>query len=342
MKLIGLLILVALAALILGCAATVPAELADARLAYARASAGPAAELAPTDLHNAHEALAQAENAFSKHGEPYHARDLAYVAERKAEIAEAQASAALEQKKKTRADSDYQVKQDDIMHQTAQDLSQTRTALAVSEQSGQAAAERLSAEQEARLGAEKRTMEQSKLTEEKTQDLNQARTALAVSEQNGQAVAEQLSAEQGARLEAEKRTAEAQAALTKLAAMKEDERGMVVTLSGSVLFRSDEATLMQGADSRLDQVVDALSAAGNRNVLVEGYTDSQGTDKYNLDLSQRRADAVREYLVHRGYSGDRVQARGIGEARPVADNATAEGRANNRRVEIILEREVKR
>jgi outer membrane protein OmpA-like peptidoglycan-associated protein len=74
---------------------------------------------------------------------------------------------------------------------------------------------------------------------------------------------------------------------------------------------------------------------------VEGYTDSQGSDTYNLDLSQRRADAVRDYLVHRGYDSSRVQAHGIGEGRPIADNATAEGRANNRRVEIVLEREAK-
>ncbi len=79
----------------------------------------------------------------------------------------------------------------------------------------------------------------------------------------------------------------------------------------------------------------------NRNVVVEGFTDSQGAAQYNVDLSQRRADAVRDYIVQRGFDATRIQAHGIGEARPVADNATAEGRANNRRVEIVLEPENK-
>lgn len=65
--------------------------------------------------------------------------------------------------------------------------------------------------------------------------------------------------------------------------------------------------------------------------------DSQGTADYNLDLSQQRAEAVRTYLISRAYPAERIQARGIGKVRPVADNASSEGRANNRRVEIIIE-----
>jgi outer membrane protein OmpA-like peptidoglycan-associated protein len=96
---------------------------------------------------------------------------------------------------------------------------------------------------------------------------------------------------------------------------------------------------MSGAQSRLDQVADALLVSPDRKIVVEGYTDSQGSDAYNLDLSQRRADAVRDYLVHRGYPASHLQAHGIGEGRPIADNITSEGRANNRRVELVLERE---
>jgi outer membrane protein OmpA-like peptidoglycan-associated protein len=131
------------------------------------------------------------------------------------------------------------------------------------------------------------------------------------------------------------------AALAKVMAVKEDARGSVITLSGSVLFRTNEATLMPGAQARLDQVAEALLASPGRNVLVEGFTDSQGSDQSNMDLSQRRADAVRSYLVQRGCDATRIQGHGIGEGRPVADNATAEGRANNRRVEIVLEHESK-
>jgi outer membrane protein OmpA-like peptidoglycan-associated protein len=341
MKLTGLLIMTACVALLCGCAANAPSELINARVAYQHASTGPAVQLAPTELHRAQEALALAEKSFSKDAKSYHTRDLSYVALRKSEMAAVQASIAAEQASTARAANDYQVTQGNILKARTQDLSETRTALAVSEQSGQATSEQLATEQRSRVEAEKRTAEQRMLVQEKTDDLTQTRTALAVSERSVQATAEQLAAEQKARLEAEKRTADAQAALAKLSALKQEERGMVITLSGSVLFRTNESTLMPGATTRLDQVVDALSTTSGRNVLVEGYTDSQGSDTYNLDLSQRRADSVRDYLVHRGYPSARVEARGIGEGRPIADNATSEGRANNRRVEIILEREAK-
>lgn len=127
-------------------------------------------------------------------------------------------------------------------------------------------------------------------------------------------------------------------ALAKLAEVKEEDRGLVITLSGSVLFRSDEATLMPAAQARLDQVAEALLTSPERSLVVEGHTDSQGTDDHNRDLSQRRADAVRTYLVGRGYAADRIVAQGLGEGRPVADNDTTEGRSNNRRVEIIIQR----
>ncbi len=341
MKIIGSLIIVVAAALLFGCAASVPSELAGARQAYLHASAGPAAQLAPVELHKAQQALAQAETSFSKDGKSYHTRDLAYVAQRKAEMADVQASIASQQTSKSQANKAYEVTQGNILQETTQDLSDTRTALAESERDGQATSQKLSAEQTARLEAEQRTAAQRRLTQETTQNLNQTRTALAVSERSGQATANQLSAEQKARLEAEERTAAALAALARLAAVKEEARGLVITLSGSVLFRSDEATLMPGAELKLNQVAEALLASKTRNVVVEGFTDSQGADQYNIDLSQRRADTVRNYLVQRGFDATRIQGRGIGEGRPVADNATAEGRANNRRVEIVLEREAK-
>ena len=82
-----------------------------------------------------------------------------------------------------------------------------------------------------------------------------------------------------------------------------------------------------------------MLAVRERYLLVEGHTDSQGSDSYNQGLSQRRADAVRDYIVQRGYPADHIQARGKGEANPIADNASPEGRANNRRVEIVIERD---
>jgi outer membrane protein OmpA-like peptidoglycan-associated protein len=148
---------------------------------------------------------------------------------------------------------------------------------------------------------------------------------------------EQLSIEQQARIDAEKLALDAQAELAKLVAIKEEERGLVITLSGSVLFASNQSTLLPAAQDRLNKVTDALLMTKERNLTVEGFTDSQGSYDYNMVLSQRRADVVRSYLISRGYPGNLIQARGIGEDRPVADNISAEGRANNRRVEIVID-----
>lgn len=128
-------------------------------------------------------------------------------------------------------------------------------------------------------------------------------------------------------------------ALAKLAAVKEEDRGLVITLSGSVLFRSGESILLPEAQTRLDQVAEALLTSRERSLVIEGHTDSQGTDEDNMGLSQRRADAVRTYLVGRGYAADLIVAQGMGEGTPIAANDTPEGRSNNRRVEIIIQRD---
>lgn len=171
-----------------------------------------------------------------------------------------------------------------------------------------------------------------------TQIVKNTKEDLAAAEKSNALKGEQLAAEQKARLDAEKRAADAQADLAKLAAVKEEARGLVITLSGSVLFASNKSAIMPAAQNRLNQVAEALMATKDRKLTVEGHTDSQGSSSSNQELSQRRADAVRSYIISRGYAGDLIRAQGIGEDRPVADNTTAEGRANNRRVEIIVDR----
>jgi OOP family OmpA-OmpF porin len=86
--------------------------------------------------------------------------------------------------------------------------------------------------------------------------------------------------------------------------------------------------------SSLDQVVRVLEMNPTIKVELHGHTDSIGSDAYNLQLSQKRANAVRDYLVAKGISADRVTAKGMGEADPIASNETPEGRARNRRVEL--------
>jgi len=117
---------------------------------------------------------------------------------------------------------------------------------------------------------------------------------------------------------------------------KATDRGLVLTL-GDVLFTSGGADLKVGATSNLDRLVTFLSQYPSRNIEIEGHTDSVGSDDYNQDLSQRRADSVRSYLMQRGINSQRIAASGKGEHQPVADNDSAGGRQLNRRVEIIIE-----
>jgi len=111
---------------------------------------------------------------------------------------------------------------------------------------------------------------------------------------------------------------------------------MVITLSGSVLFASNKDALLPAAKERLSQVADALKTQDDHKIVVEGHTDSQGSADLNQGLSDRRAQSVVTFLVSRGVPADKIRAEGLGLTRPVADNGTAEGRANNRRVEIIV------
>ena len=148
----------------------------------------------------------------------------------------------------------------------------------------------------------------------------------------------ELANEREARASAETRAAQAAADLAKYATVKQEPRGMVITLSGGVLFASGKSDLLPGAQLKLNGVAEALTQQdANSKMVVEGHTDSQGAASYNQDLSERRAETVRGYLVSRGIATDRVSSRGYGSTRSVADNKSPEGRANNRRVEIVVE-----
>lgn len=257
-------------AMVLGaCATTQPStDLIAARNAYDRASRGPAAELAPTDLHVARQTLSEAEKVFADEGDTPEARDMAYTAAQRAQIAEARARSIQAMQQRARAVGDLEQARAQQLQTTSAELEKTR---------------------------------------------------------------EQLDAEQARRVEAEKALA--------VLNVKEDARGKVITLSGSVLFASGQSKLLPTSTARLTEVAHALAAQDAKTeIIVQGHTDAQGTDELNRELSLRRAEAVRELLVSKGVDGTRIKAEGAGESQPIASNATSEGRANNRRVEIILER----
>ncbi|MEI6208158.1 MAG: OmpA family protein [Desulfuromonadales bacterium] len=340
MKSTQLLILLASAALFAGCATVTPKELADARSAYQVASDGPATQLAPAELHKAHEALALAEKSFQDEPESYKTKDLAYAAQRKSQQAGALGYIAADKADKVKANADFQKKQGEIVKQGKQDLSDSekRTADARAELDRQAELKAVKEKSDADIQqGQKELRESQKRTAEAQAELDKQAALKAAGEK---ADAELLQGKLDLR-DSENRAATALADLAALAALKEEERGLVLTLSGGVLFRSAESILLPSAQVKLDQVATALLAIRARNLIVEGHTDSQGSDSYNQGLSQRRADAVRDYLVLRGYPADRIQARGRGEGSPIAANSSPEGRANNRRVEIVIERELK-
>jgi len=120
----------------------------------------------------------------------------------------------------------------------------------------------------------------------------------------------------------------------------ETDRGLVLTLN-DVVFETDQAKLTADTMRKLYSLVTLLKEHPRRQIFIEGYTDSSGSDSYNLPLSQARADAVRDFLVSAGINPERITARGYGEANPIAANTNDTGRRENRRVEIVVTREGK-
>jgi outer membrane protein OmpA-like peptidoglycan-associated protein len=113
------------------------------------------------------------------------------------------------------------------------------------------------------------------------------------------------------------------------------DRGLVLTL-GDVLFSSGTATLNGGGNGHLDKLAGFLNRYPTRTAVIDGYTDSIGSDDYNQGLSERRADAVKNFLIGQGIDAPRLTAAGMGKSSPVASNGTATGRQQNRRVEVTI------
>jgi outer membrane protein OmpA-like peptidoglycan-associated protein len=188
------------------------------------------------------------------------------------------------------------------------------------------------------LNTSKRNQVVSKMTADQATAVQTTSAALGRANQQLASQGQQLDSERQRRQEAEKRAAQAAADLARIANVKQEARGMVITLSGSVLFASGKSELLPAAQAKLSSVAQALASQDpDSKLVVEGHTDSQGTAASNQDLSRRRAESVRTYLVSHGIAADRVTSQGVGLTRPIADNGSPEGRANNRRVEIIVQ-----
>jgi outer membrane protein OmpA-like peptidoglycan-associated protein len=151
--------------------------------------------------------------------------------------------------------------------------------------------------------------------------------------------AQEAHAAELARLQAEqqKTQEELRKTLSQLASVRQEARGLIVTLPGSIYFDVNKSDVKPAMRARLAEIAKALATVPSQRVLVEGHTDSDGSAGYNLQLSRLRAASVRSVLVAGGVSPDRIESQGYGETKPVATNATAAGKAQNRRVEIVIE-----
>ena len=189
--------------------------------------------------------------------------------------------------------------------------------------------------------SEQRAHEQVAMARIKSGEVERQKILLTAREaeaQNAQAAAEQA---RNVAQNAQAQVAQAQAEAQRLAAQLENvqasqnERGIVLTLS-DVLFDTGRAELKPGAERSIEQIAAFLNEHPERRVQVEGFTDSQGGEDYNLELSQKRADSVAMAIIQRGIDAQRVRAMGYGEAYPKASNGSAGSRQLNRRVEIIV------
>jgi outer membrane protein OmpA-like peptidoglycan-associated protein len=288
------------AGLLSGCASVAPPQLLQARAAYVTSSNGPAALVSPTELYDARKALDLANREFEENGDTLELRDYSYIAARKVELADVKARTAIDRQNIAAA---------------------TKQGIAVRD------SQIKNGQQELANGREQ-------LKDERTASGIVTGELQAANAIQGRA----LQNEQQARATAEAKLAGAMKDLATIAGIKEDVRGVVITLSGSVLFASNKSELLETAKTKLDQVAEALKSQGDdRSMVVEGHTDSQGSDAINQPLSLQRANSVRSYLVGRGVDADKISAVGMGSKQPLLDNHNAENRANNRRVEIVIQ-----
>jgi outer membrane protein OmpA-like peptidoglycan-associated protein len=140
-----------------------------------------------------------------------------------------------------------------------------------------------------------------------------------------------------AQRDAEARRLRMQQELSRVASTKSSERGLIVTLSSGILFDSGKSVLKPGAKKMLQRIADQLKSDSTVKIAVEGHTDNVGKEAANQALSEKRAGAVRDFLVNGGVPADRISATGLGEKAPIATNKTAAGRQQNRRVELVIQ-----
>ena len=303
-----------IAAAVLAACSSLPASnslLNQARTDYGAAQANPqVTSLAPGELKQASESLDRANMAQSKGEEDKVVTHLAYLAKQQTAIAEETARQKTAELTVTNATAERdRVRLD------------ARTREADSAQRGALSAKRdaESSQRQAEASQQRAEVSQREAMRER-QASNDAGVAAAAATQQAQ--------------DAEMRSVKLEAQLKTLQAKKTD-RGMVITLD-DVLFDTDHAELKSGGTRALQKLADFFREYPQRNVMIEGFTDSTGSENHNQKLSEERAHSVRSALLDMGISANRITSKGYGESFPVAGNSTSAGRQLNRRVELVV------
>jgi outer membrane protein OmpA-like peptidoglycan-associated protein len=309
---------------------SVPLELREAREAIAIAKAQGADEYAADTMKKVAIDMQNADGFLKSHKNPNdkdmitNAREATQMAEdaRRIAIAKEQEIAKQtmirnEQEAKARAAEEAERRaQAEAAARTAE--AAARTAEQQKKEAELAMAQAREAQQQAEAARQAALAEEAKLATEKADALKEKQQA----EQDAQTMRERLKEQ-----------------LNMILATRDTARGLIVNMS-DVLFDFGQATLKPGTKEKLAKVSGILLAYPSLHVSVEGHTDSIGSDDYNMKLSQKRADAVRDYLVSNGINAANIQAVGMGKANPVASNDTAAGRQQNRRVEMVVSGDV--
>lgn len=285
-------------------AALPPQELVDARSAYQQAVESPASELSPAKLDAARQSLEDAEASFEDDPDSAQTKDLAYIAERRAHASAASGQREQNKRRLAQLEAEYRELERKQASMTKEELAQMR--------------ERLEEERRRAAAGEQALAHKDEALKQKE---------------------DEVAREREARKTAEGRLSSALASMKEMASVKEEARGMVITLSGSVLFATGQYELLPIAKDKLNEVAVALKDQGYKKVIIEGHTDSRGSAANNQKLSLQRAESVRTHLASQGMDAKKIEARGLGPDRPLSTNDTVEGRAMNRRVELIVEPE---
>ena len=198
-----------------------------------------------------------------------------------------------------------------------------------------AKAEAEAAKAEAQQAAQEAARQKEEAEKAKAEAIAQQQQLAAETAKAQQAAAQSEQLRQQAEKEKQELRARLLQQLNTILSTRDTARGLIANMS-DVLFKTGSFELAPGARERLAKVSGILLAYPTLHVQIEGHTDSVGTDEYNQNLSERRADAVRDYFVQQGIAADSIQAKGFGKTVPIASNETAEGRQQNRRVELVL------